>query len=128
MLLALLGELLLCAEEGDILRKDTVTKYGGSEPERAVVAEAMRLLRNAVCHPASATEHDDEKTGVVSFADFVNKNFREETWASALRARPGDLAKREVAVFALQLVDALGWARAQKWGLRMKGAKRPHSR
>ena len=127
ILLALLGELLLCAEEGGILRKDTVARIAGAEAEGAVAPDAVRLLRNAVCHPASALEHDEE-TGIRSFADFVTHHFKRETWASSLRIRPGELAKREVAFFALQLANDIGWERANRWGLKLKGAKRSHPR
>jgi hypothetical protein len=127
ILLALLGELLLCAEEGGILRKDTVAKFVGDEQEREALGEATRLLRNAVCHPASATEHD-EVTGIASLAGFVAENFKEEKWASGLRSRPADLGKREVAFFALGLVVELGWDRAARWGVKLKGAKPPHTR
>lgn len=126
ILLALLGELLLCAETGGILRKDTVDRFAGGELERAALGDAMRLLRNAACHPASASDHDDE-TGIVSFADFVLDNFQEETWARNLRSRPGDLARREVTFFALRLVESVGWDRAERWRLKLKGVKRPHS-
>ena len=127
ILLALLGELLLCAEEGGILRKDTVERIAAGEPEREIVPDAVRLLRNAVCHPASARE-DVEETGIASFADFIVTNFKEETWATELRTRPGDLARREVAFFALRLINGIGWERAERWKLRMKGTKRPHKR
>lgn len=125
ILLALLGELLLCAETGGILRKDTVDRFAGGELERAAVGDAMRLLRNAVCHPASASDHDDE-TGIASFADFVLDNFKEETWARNLRSRPGELGRREVTFFALRLVESVGWDRAGRWNLKFRGVKRPH--
>lgn len=127
ILLALLGELLLCAEAGGILRKDTVEEFAGGEPERLAAGEAMRLLRNAVCHPASATEHGED-TGITSFADFIAENFKEETWAVGLRSQPGNLGKREVAFFALRLVNDLGWVLAGQWGLKLRGAKRPQPR
>jgi hypothetical protein len=127
ILLALLGELLLCAEDGGILRKDTVARFAGSEPERAAVGEALRLMRNAVCHPASTSDYDEE-TSIASFADFVMANFKEETWASSLKARPGDLGKREVTFFALRLIEQLGWERAGRSSVKLKGAKCPHGR
>jgi hypothetical protein len=125
ILLALLGELLLCAEEGGILRKDSVTRFAAGEPERAAVGEVLRLMRNAVCHPASTSDYDEE-TSIASFADFVMENFKEETWASSLKSRPGDLGKREVTFFALRLVQQLGWERAERWRVNLKGTKRPH--
>lgn len=127
ILLALLGELLLCAEEGGNLRKDTVARVAGEEASGSAAPEAMRLLRNAACHPASAINQDEE-TGIVSFADFVTQHFKQETWASSVRARPGDLARREVAFFALQLANDIGWERANRWGLKLKGVTRPHPR
>lgn len=127
ILLALIGELLLCAEEGGILRKDTVARFAAGEPERAAVGDALRLMRNAVCHPASTSE-DDEETSIASFADFVMENFKEETWASSIKSRPGDLGKREVTFFALRLIEQLGWERAARWNLKLKGAKRRHGR
>jgi hypothetical protein len=127
VLLALLGELLLCAEDGGILRKATVDTFAAGESEPEIVGNATRLLRNAVCHPAaSATEDDEEATNIVSFANYVTDNFRDENWAAGLRSRPGDLNRREVALFALRLVDSLGWTRAGKWRMKMKNAKRPH--
>lgn len=127
VLLALLGELLVCAEEGGILRKETVIRFAGWDADRMIVPDAVRLLRNAVCHPASAQEHEEE-TGMASFADFVATNFKEETWVASLRSTPGELARREVAFFALRLLNSIGWERANRWKLKMKGAKRPHPR
>jgi hypothetical protein len=59
-LLALVGELLVCAEEGGIFREETVKNFAGKDYERKVNAEAMRRLRNAVCHPAAVTPDDGE--------------------------------------------------------------------
>lgn len=48
ILLALLGELLLCAETGGILRKDTVERFAGGELERAALGDAMRSVTQYV--------------------------------------------------------------------------------
>lgn len=128
LLLSLLGELLLCAEDGDILRKEVVQRFAAGESERAIVGEAVRRLRNAVCHPASTEEHEEE-TGVASFADFVIVNFKEETWAQKVKQRPGELRAREVTLFALRLIDQLGMAQAERWHLKkVRRVRRHHAR
>lgn len=116
ILLALLGELLLCAERGGILQDGAVQVFA-NDVERENVAEALRLLRNAVAHPAAASA-DHGEVAVVSFAEYVERSFPEETWASTLWQTPGQLATRPVAFFALRLVDQLGRWQASRWGIK----------
>ncbi len=124
--LALISELLLCAESGGIFRKETVAQFAGDHDNRKLNAKAMRLLRNAVCHPASADEHDGE-IAIVALSDYVDTNFRDEPWGRPLRSEPGRLAGRDVAFFALRLVDNLGWWQADHWSVKLRGAKRPRT-
>lgn len=121
ILLALLGELLLCAESGGILQGNASSIFAGDE-ERENIAETLRLLRNAVAHPAAANAVHGE-VAIGAFADYVERSFPEETWASTLRRTPGHLATRAVAFFALRLVDQLGRWQASHWGIKTSAFK-----
>lgn len=126
LLLVVLGELLLCAEHGGILRDDVnVARFAGGIRERRQAAEALRLLRNAACHPAAVATSEKGEVGIVSFAEFLIANFKEATWAKGLRVQPGSLADRRVSLFALRMVDSIGWWRASHWGVRFAGLKPP---
>ena len=126
LLLVMLGELLLCAEHGGILRDDaTVERFAGGIDERWLAAEALRRLRNAACHPAAVATATKGEVGIVSFAEFLIMNFKEDTWAQGLRTQPGFLAHRAVSLFALRMVDSIGWWRAGHWGVRFPGLKPP---
>jgi hypothetical protein len=124
VLLALVGELLLCAEKGGIFRDETVYRFAGKDYERKVNAEVMRRLRNAVCHPAAVTP-DDGEIALLALADYVELNLPEEKWGPRLRSEPSLLADRVVAFFALQLVDNLGWCQAEHWNVKLPGVRRP---
>ena len=123
-LLALVGELLLCAEEGGIFRNETVDGFAGKDYEKKVNAEAMRRLRNAVCHPAAVTSGDGE-IALLALSDYIERNHREEEWGPRLRFEPNLLADRVVAFFALRLVDNLGWWQAEHWSVKLPGVTRP---
>jgi len=126
LLLVLLGELLLCAEHGGILRDDDmVERFAGGIAERRQAAEALRRLRNAACHPAAATTSAKGEVGIVAFADFLVANFKEDTWAQGLRTQPGFLANRVVSLFALRMVNSIGWWQADHWSVRFAGLKPP---
>lgn len=124
ILLSLVGELLLCAEQGGIFREEIVDRFAHKDQDRKVNAEAMRRLRNAVCHPAAVTEADGE-VAILALASYVEYNHPEETWGPSLRSEPGRLADRSVAFFALRLVNNLGWWQAEHWRVPLSGAKRP---
>lgn len=123
-MLALLGELLLCAEEGGIFRDETVRRFAGKDYDRRISADAMRRLRNAVCHPAAVTL-DDGEIALLALSEYVERNHPEEEWGRDLRSKPSLLADRRVAFFSLRLVDNLGWWQAERWGVTLPGAKRP---
>jgi len=126
LLLVLLGELLLCAEHGGILRDDDMVKrFAGGVAERRQAAEALRRLRNAACHPAAAATSAKGEVGIVAFADFLIANFKEDTWAQGLRTQPGFLADRAVSLFALRMVNSIGWWQADHWSVRFAGLKPP---
>ena len=126
VLLALLGELLLCAESGGIFQDSTVDVFA-HDIEKQNVAEALRLLRNAVAHPAAANASRGE-VAITAFADYVESSFPEETWAASLRGTPGQLATRPVTYFALRLVDQLGRWQASHWGIKTSAFKlRPNT-
>lgn len=118
LLLVMLGELLLCAERGGILRDDVMVEFAGEIAERRQAAEALRRLRNAACHPAAVGTSAKGEVGIVSFADFLIANFKEDTWAQGLRTQPGFLANRAVSLFALRMVNSIGWWQAAHWGVR----------
>jgi hypothetical protein len=124
ILLSLVGELLLCAEQGGIFREETVKRFAGSDRDRKINAEAMRRLRNAVCHPAAVTE-DDGEIALLALSSYVENNHREETWGPNLRSEPSLLAHRDVAFFALRLVNNLGRWQAEHWGVKLRGAEPP---
>jgi hypothetical protein len=65
------------------------------------------------------------QTGSVSFADFLIANFKEDTWAQGLRTQPGALANREVSLFALRMVNSIGWWQADHWNVRFAGLRPP---
>lgn len=126
LLLVMLGELLLCAEHGGILRDDAmVERFAGGDDERRLAAEALRRLRNAACHPAAVAPSAKGEVGIVLFANFLIENFKEDTWAQGLRTQPGFLAHRAVSMFALRMVNSIGWWRADHWGVRFVGLKPP---
>jgi hypothetical protein len=127
VLLALLGELLLCAEHGGILRDDKmVERFAGGIRDRRQSAEALRLLRNATCHPAAAAAAaSDREVGIVAFADFLIANFKEDRWAKGLRTQPGFLAHREVSLFALRMVNSIGWQQRAHWDVRFPSGLTP---
>lgn len=126
LLLVMLGELLLCAEHGSILRDDVmVERFAGRSDERWLAAEALRRLRNAACHPAAVAASAKGEVAIVSFAEFLIMNFKEYTWAQGLRTQPGLLAHRAVSLFALRMVDSIGRSRAGHWGVPFPGLKPP---
>jgi hypothetical protein len=102
-----------------------VARFAGGIRERRQTAEALRLLRNATCHPAAVATSAKGEVGIVSFADFLVANFREATWAKRLRTQPGSLADRAVSLFALRMVNSIGWWRASHWGVRFAGLRPP---
>jgi hypothetical protein len=122
LLLAMLGEMLLCAEDGGILREDELRQRFGAPSEQWVPVEALRRLRNAVCHPAEvaggggASAND---AGILAFADFVAAHFKQDTWAAGLRTQPSQLAQRNVTLFGLRLVESIGRSQAHHWGVRL---------
>jgi hypothetical protein len=120
LLLVVLGELLLCAEHGGILRDDVrvVERFADGDQDRRQAAEALRLLRNAACHPAAVASSAKGEVGIVSFANFLIANFKEATWAKGLRTQPVFLAHRRVSLFALRMVESIGVWRADHWGVR----------
>ena len=65
------------------------------------------------------------EVGIVTFADFLISNFKEDTWAQGLRTQPGFLANRAVSLFALRMVNSIGWWQADHWGVRFAGLKPP---
>jgi hypothetical protein len=126
LLLVMLGELLLCAEHGGILRDDVmVERFAGGIVERWLAAEALRRLRNAACHPAAVVTSVKGDVGIVSFANFLITNFKRESWARGLRTQPGLLANRAVSLFALRMVNSIGWWQADHWDVRFAGLKPP---
>lgn len=126
LLLVMLGELLLCAEDGGILRdNDMVERFAGGIPERRHAAVALRLLRNVACHPATVENLAEGERGIVPFAEFLIKNFKEATWATRLRAQPGSLADRAVSLFALRVVDSIGKWQAIHWDVRAASLRAP---
>ncbi len=124
ILIALIAEMLLCAESGGIFRDDIVQRFAGNDSDRELNAEAMRLLRNAVCHPAATTE-DDGEIAIVALSRYVEHNFRDETWGPGLHANPGRLGDRDVGFFALRLLNNLGWWQAEHWSVKLPDATPP---
>lgn len=115
--LALIGELLLCAESGGILHDEMVTTYAAGDEERWAHAEALRLLRNSVCHPGAVNPARGE-VAVLSLFAHVEREFKEEVWVTPARRDLAELGSRELATFALRLVDTIGYQQADRWKLR----------
>jgi len=133
LVLAVLGELLLCAEPGGILRETNLLQRFG-ESEQWVAVEGLRLVRNAVCHPAEVgttkvADGDGEDTGgnqsgVTALASFLGSHHRDESWAQELRTDPNQLASREAALFTLRQVDSIGRMLASRWGIQLRKPKK----
>ena len=116
---ALLGELLLCAEEGGILQRDIVARFDGHKDESAPIAEAVHRLRNALCHPA-AVSPDHGEVAVQALLGFMEANYRDEMWLDDVRRNPGTIyldKDRRVASFALRMVTRVGVHQARRWGI-----------
>ena len=139
--LALLGELLLCAKEGGILDKQAVERFAGGDKDRRKIGEAVRLLRNTVCHPGDAKPHkEDKETALDALLRHVETEFREEPWVpdiretaaklklDNIRAITAKLNNREVALFALRCIGLTGWWQAEQWGLRLRVPRLDHRR
>ena len=62
---------------------------------------------------------------IVAFSNYVESSFPEEAWAPALRKNPGKLGDRDVALFALHVVNTLGWWQADHWRVKLPDAKPP---
>ena len=108
VLLALLGELLLCAEAGGILREENIETFAARDDDRQKWARAIWMLRNTICHPMAATNR-------AAFLGYVQTEFRDETWAAAPSA---SLASRDASAFALRLIDNIGRRQAEHWNIR----------
>lgn len=117
--LVLLGELLICAEEGGIMQRDVVAQFDSQKEESAPIAEAVQRLRNALCHPA-AVSPDHGEVAVQALLAFMEANYRDETWPDDVRRNPGTIFQdkdRRVASFALRMVTRVGVHRARRWGV-----------
>lgn len=107
---ALTAELLFCAEKGGTYDKETVKSW--DEDQQGPI-NLLRILRNAVCHPAHHTMQSGEPH-VLQLQAAVN-NLNRADLADALNRSWAALRDRHMAEFALSMLHQAGLAFMERY-------------
>ena len=106
------GELLRCAESGGTMNDAFIAE----QAEHFHATEAIRHLRNAVCHPAHVSSKHSGPPHVLQLCDWLNKHsLAPVPVVHELRKDFGKLGERWVAETALQLLEVTAQAFEERY-------------
>lgn len=106
--IALTGELLLCSQRGGTFANLDRQWSRRHDQDAWINIEALRLIRNATCHPAHHSANESGTPAVQQLVEHIRNFDQEAALVSAIEAGWSTLRRRDFAEFALRKLDAVG--------------------
>lgn len=115
---ALTGELVLCAPLGSVLGDEAIGRW---PRESRASMQALRLVRNAACHPAHQADAGSGEPPIRRLVRHIENSDPDAGELGArLQAAWSFLGERQVAEYALRKLDAAGRAVCDRAGIRVR--------